>query len=357
MTIIFLNELKKTSLKFLHVDENLMDDFKFSVSNSVGPISAVEFQPNTKNSIFCTTPTVTDTVSSQHSAMQDDLLIEKPAAKTQQTVSPSPEINEDNSTKNKEEDHGSGKPNSSSSSISLNGKHNDPNNSAQTLQILQGYNATESNINIVSPTNVSQSGVWPSGTMEDGMLQNLAAHGVTVNGTLAFQNYQSSNLYNQLGNQMTGLSQNQGQSSQQRRPITGQHNFSTNVGRPIQNHSPPNLFLANKGYGAPWPSPQQNPGWVPSPQNQANVSGLTPWNRGRSVPNLNPALQNNYGNLSNRKPSPTFNQQHQMVQISPIKFRRSTSYPGKTMFSQHPTFEITGMDENRDNLLYQVIIF
>lgn len=335
-----------------------MGDFKFSVNNSVGPISAVEFQPNTKNSIFCTTPTVTDTVqSSKHSAMQDDLLIEKPAVKAQQQISPNPEVNGDKSTKTKEDDHGSGKV--SNNNISLNGKQNDPLNTASTvssssLQISQGYNASESNINVVNTSSVSQASVWPSGSVEDGMLQNLAAHGVTVNGTLAFQNFQPNNLYNHLGNQITGITQNQGQSAQQRRPITGQHNFPPNIGRQIQNHPPPNLFLTNKGYGAPWSSPQQNPAWG-TPQNQSNVPGA-PWNRGRSVPNINPALQNmnNFGNMGNRKPSPTFNQQHQMVQISPIKFRRSTSYPGKTIFPQHPTFEITGMDDNRDNLLYQV---
>ncbi|XP_063241576.1 cytoplasmic polyadenylation element-binding protein 2 [Bacillus rossius redtenbacheri] len=37
--------------------------------------------------------------------------------------------------------------------------------------------------------------------------------------------------------------------------------------------------------------------------------------------------------------------------ISPIKFRRSTSYPGKGLFPQPPTFEITNMDENREVLL------
>ncbi|KAK6635321.1 hypothetical protein RUM44_000572 [Polyplax serrata] len=294
--------------------------------------------------------------------MQDALLTEKPAVKPQQQISQNTEVNGDKTPKTKEDDHGSGKA-VSSNSISLNGKQSDPHGSASTgssstLQLSQGYNATESNLNVVNAANVSQAGgVWPTGSVDDGMLQNLAAHGVTVNGTLAFQNFQPSNLYNQLGNQITGITQNQGQSPQQRRPITGQHNFPPNIGRQIQNHPSPNLFLPNKGYGAPWSSPQQNPGWAPSPQNQANLPNITPWNRGRSVPNLNPALQNinNFGNMSNRKLSPTFSQQHQPVQMSPIKFRRSTSYPGKTIFPQHPTFEITGMDENRDNLLYQAM--
>lgn len=330
-----------------------MGDYKYSVNNSVGPVSAVEFQPSTKNSIFCTTPTVTDTVSSQHSAMQDDLLIEKTAVKSQQAISSNPEVNGDKAVKTKEDDTNSGKV--SNNSIGLNGKQNDPVHSPSTvstpLQIQQGYNVSEPNLNVVNTSNVSQAGVWPA---EDGMLHNLAAHGVAVNGTLAFQNFQPSNPYNQLGTQMPGLTQNQGQSAQQRRAITAQHNFPPNIARQIQNHPPPNMYMANKGYPTTWSSPQQTPAWTPGPQNQGNMPGLTPWNRGRSVPNLNPALQNmsNFGNMGNRKPSPTFNQQ--MVQISPIKFRRSTSYPGKTIFPQHPTFEITNIDDNRDNMmLYQ----
>jgi hypothetical protein len=43
--------------------------------------------------------------------------------------------------------------------------------------------------------------------------------------------------------------------------------------------------------------------------------------------------------------------------ISPIKFRRSTSYPGKGLFPQPPTFEITNMDENREVLLPYPVCF
>ncbi|KAL0269612.1 UNVERIFIED_CONTAM: hypothetical protein PYX00_007288 [Menopon gallinae] len=336
-----------------------MGDFKFSVNNSVGPISAVEFQPNTNNSLFCTTPTVTDTVSSQHSAMQDDLLIEKTAVKSQQEISTNAEINGDKSVKSKEDESVSGKV--SNNNVGLNGKQNDqiqhsPSTVSLPLQISQGYNISDTNLSVINASNVSQAGVWPASSVEDGMLHNLAAQGVTVNGTLTYQNFQPNTPYNQLGTQIPSISQNQGQSAQQRRAITAQHNFLPNMPHRIQNH-PSNVFMPTKACtGTPWSSPHQNATWTPAPQNQGGMPGLTPWNRGRSVPNLNPALANvsSFGNVGNRKQSPTFTQQHQMVQISPLKFRRSTSYPGKTIFPQHPTFEITNVEDNRDNMmLYQ----
>ncbi|KYB29628.1 putative RNA-binding protein orb2-like Protein [Tribolium castaneum] len=141
---------------------------------------------------------------------------------------------------------------------------------------------------------------------------------MSVNG-LGFQNFPSPNQQQLFGNNQ----------SQGRRAITASHNFP-HMGR--QSGHP--LY---KGYGS-WASPGQT-SWS---------GGSSAWNRGRSVPNLTPLQQMG---VAGRKPSPTFN--HQQV-ISPVKFRRSTSYPGKGPFPQPaPTFEITNMDEARDLLPYQ----
>lgn len=327
-----------------------MGDYKFSVNSNVGPVSSVEFPVSTSNSsLFFTTPTsVPESVSSlQHAtAMQDDLLIEK-SAKSQLT-STNTDINGDQGLKTKEEDNSSGSMGVQSD------KSNDMAHMGPVvttpLQLPTGYNVSDPSLNVINSSNSSTASLWSSGPMDDALLHSLNVP--AVNGTLAFQNFPPTNpnaMYNSsLGPQMAGLPQTQVQPPQQRRAITASHNFPHNLSRHIQqqNH-PQNMFMANKGYTS-WSSPQQNT-WSQGPQNQANMTSLSPWNRGRSVPNLNP-LQT----MANRKPSPTFNHQHSGMVISP-KFRRSTSYPGKGLFPQPPTFEITNMDENREMLLpYQV---
>lgn len=176
--------------------------------------------------------------------------------------------------------------------------------------------------------------LWSTAAMEDGFVPT-AAHIPNVNGAggaagMGFQNFPSPTQQQLFGN---NLNQNQG-----RRAITASHNFPHNVGRQQSISSHP-LY---KGYGS-WANPPTNQNWGP-----ANSSL---WNRGRSVPNLNPLQQMGPG-IAGRKPSPTFNQQQV---ISPVKFRRSISHPGKGAFSQPPTFEITNMDEAREFLPYQVM--
>lgn len=332
-----------------------MGDFKFSVNSSVGSVSSVEFQASSTNSssLFFTTPTsVPDTISShQHTAMQDELLIEKSAVKSQQQLSPNSDVNGDQTVKAKEDD-------SSSGSIGSGVQTDKPNEQGQIgpavttpLQLGTGFNVSEPSLNVINSSNTSTASLWSSGPMEESLLHSLNVP--AVNGTLAFQNFPPTNpnpLYNtSLGPQISGLPQSQGQPPQ-RRAITATHNFPHNLSRHIQQQNPQNMFMPNKGYTS-WSSTQQNT-WSPGPQNQANMQGLSPWNRGRSVPNLNPLqTMGNMGNIGNRKPSPTFNHQHSAMVISPVKFRRSTSYPGKGLFPQPPTFEITNMDENREVLL------
>lgn len=165
------------------------------------------------------------------------------------------------------------------------------------------------------------SALWSNATcgMEDatGYLQ----HGSINGGGMPYQNY---------------VSYNSG-----RRAITASHNFRQQT----QQAQPQQLqYKQAAGYGWATPGSQQQQGTWSS-------GASAPWNRGRSVPNLNPMQ----GGIVNRKPSPTgFGQPANML-ISPVKFRRSTSYPGKGMFTaQPPTFEITNMDDSRDLLPYQV---
>lgn len=325
-----------------------MGDYKFNVSSSVGSVSSVEYPVSTSsNSLYYTTPSsVPDSVQSlQHSSsIQDDLLIEKSSLKAQLTTQIS-DINGDHNLKSKEDDGNLNQSDKQIDQIQLGPVVTAP------LQLPTGYNVTDPSLNVINSSNPSTGSLWSSAPIDEALIQSLNV-GPAVNGTLAFQNFPPTApnaLYNtSLGPQMTGLPQTQVQPPQQRRAITASHNFPHNLSRHIQqqNH-PQNMYMANKGYSS-WSSPQHNT-WSQSPQNQTNMTGLSPWNRGRSVPNLNPLQQ-----MANRKPSPTFNHQHSGMVISP-KFRRSTSYPGKGLFPQPPTFEITNTDENREMLLpYQV---
>lgn len=196
------------------------------------------------------------------------------------------------------------------------------------LQLGNVFSVSEASSNILTSSTSSSStnALW-SNSIEDSYMHNVQPN---VNGTgLTFQNFVSYNNNVSQANQATG-----------RRAITASHNFPHTMGR---QQGPSNHHIY-KGYSA-WPNPQQS-SWS---------SGATAsWNRGRSVPNLNPMQQ--ISGLVNRKPSPTFSHQHSNMVISPVKFRRSTSYPGKGIFTQPPTFEITNMDDNRELLPYQVTI-
>ncbi|XP_059480884.1 cytoplasmic polyadenylation element-binding protein 2 isoform X2 [Neocloeon triangulifer] len=156
-----------------------------------------------------------------------------------------------------------------------------------------------------------------------------------------------------------GLQQQQQQ--QPRRPITAA--FPMQAARHM---TQPNMFLAAAAAAQTKPasvwsaaSPPQGatPPHQPPPQSAWNSAGPpmghNPWNaRGRSVPNLNPMAA---GPMANRKPSPTFNHQHQNMQvISPSKYRRSTSYPGKnTLYPPAGAYDIAALEDNRDTFAYQ----
>lgn len=125
------------------------------------------------------------------------------------------------------------------------------------------------------------------------------------------------------------------------------HNFPHNLSRQLQQSAhPQNLYMASKGYS--WSQSHQN-SWLNSSQNQSGIAGSS-WNRGRSVPNLNPMHA-----LAGRKPNTNYNHhQHQSTPMNSSKFRRSTSYPGKGLFNQNSTtFDINNIDET-DAMSYQV---
>lgn len=293
-----------------------MGEFSLSGNTNIG-LSAVDISVNTSknnntNSIFYTTPTstsATDTVLQAQQgrpAMQDDELVDK----TVVSSSNGDEVGGSGSTitdkSSKECDS------STSTSNDLSDKLNE-----QVVHTAKTVSSLPPLFHSNEPSNPTGGALW-SNAIEDTYMPNMA----NVNGSLGFQNY--SNQQQLFGN---NSNQNQGG----RRAITASHNFPHNMGRQQSGHP---LY---KGYGS-WANPGQS--W------SGSSSG---WNRGRSVPNLTPLQQMG---VANRKPSPTFN--HQQV-ISPVKFRRSTSYPGKGPFPQPPTFEITNMDETRELLPYQVI--
>lgn len=323
-----------------------MGDFTLSSNASIG-LTSVEYSAgvnvnSSKNSsVLYTTPTsVPETnllqQTSSRSAMQDAEFIEKstvssPSASSEE-VGSSPSNLPALEKSSKECDNiatsiGNGlvdKLNEQvpQSNIVPNSK------SAGGVALAGAFHVSEASCNVLSGSNSSSATLWSNAScgMEDGYLQhNMQPN---VNGGLTFQNFVSFN--NSVG---------QGSQVSSRRAITASHNFPHSMGR---QQGPPSHPLY-KGYNA-WANPQQQGTWS---------SGATaPWNRGRSVPNLNPMQQ--IGGLVNRKPSPTFSHHQSNMVISPVKFRRSTSYPGKGIFAQPPTFEITNMDENRDLLPYQV---
>lgn len=320
-----------------------MGDFTLSGNANIGLTSPVEFSvgvnSSKNNSIFYTTPTTGQETNllqtSSRNAMQDELVektsVSSSSVSVDEVGSATVPVDKVAQLSAKECD--------SLSTSGLSDKLNEQvpqatsvQNTAKTTSVMQlggAFHVSEGSSNVLSSNNTSSTALWSS-SIEDGYVHNMQQSNVNGGG-LAFQNFVSYNNSVSQGNQASG-----------RRAITATHNFPHAMGR---QQGPPSHPMY-KGYSA-WPNP---------PQQQGSWSGggaTAAWSRGRSVPNLNPMQQ--IGGLVNRKPSPTFSHQHSNMVISPVKFRRSTSYPGKGMFSQPPTFEITNMDDNRDLLPYQVI--
>lgn len=196
---------------------------------------------------------------------------------------------------------------------------------------------------------------------------------MSLNGYNNYQNYTSSPMFN-------GASPNSiaaAISQHNRRAITashgsggyqhGPHGLSPNsmnrsnsmIQTPQSQQSQPKQVGFNNNFPTwsnppPWPSAGQ--------QQQQQQQNMQSWNRGRSVPNLNPMTNV----LPNRKPtspnpglSPSTYSAQQNAAISPSKYRRSTSFPGKVQGQSGypgPMDVQGGIDDGREAFMqYQVI--
>ncbi|KAL1493171.1 hypothetical protein ABEB36_011280 [Hypothenemus hampei] len=317
-----------------------MGEFSLNGNTNIGTLSAVEITGNSsksnQNTNIFYSPTIPSSSSPEivvgtksyvSATMQDDSSEKSVAA----VSSPGDELSNLETTSTNSSDK-----NASTSKESVEGLTSSTtvNNLSEKLAEVKSVPSSSLPPFFHPAEPATAAGALWSTAIEDGFVPNLNGMG--------FQNFQ------QQQQQLFGnMGQNQSTQSAARRAITASHNFPPQLGRQqsLSNHP-----LYAKGFGSwtgPPPPPPPGQGWNPN----ANATGSA-WNRGRSVPNLTPLQQMGVGMPPGRKPSPTFNQPQQQV-ISPVKFRRSTSYPGKGPFSQPPTFEITNMDEVRDILPFQ----
>lgn len=159
---------------------------------------------------------------------------------------------------------------------------------------------------------------------------------------LSFQNFPNSP--NPMFNSSLGPQINIPQSlpQQQRRAITGAHNFSQQ-----SRHQQPQSNILKTFSN--WTNPQ-NPSWS-APQTPNEM--LPPWNamnltnQKRTVPNMNPVCPQKKNSVIG---------QHPMV-MSPSKFRRSTSLPLNKQyphsFGGNPPFDMSTLEENREgNMMF-----
>ncbi|XP_029342758.1 cytoplasmic polyadenylation element-binding protein 2 isoform X1 [Acyrthosiphon pisum] len=299
-----------------------MGEYKFSVNSS---LSSIEYQSSVNTSGLPSS-------SSSQSYFADDSPQQLQDVAVKQQISPSP-VNGDHqqlpSTKGAVKED---------SVLAALGSGGDKSSGGPQMQLPSSYN-NEASLNVInSSTNSSTSSLW-SASVDDTLIHGLNASAAANNAN--FPN----TLYN------TGLGphhqQQQPQQHHHRRQASGAtHNFPHNLSRQLQQSAhPQNLYMASKGYS--WSQSHQN-SWLNSSQNQSGIAGSS-WNRGRSVPNLNPMHA-----LAGRKPNTNYNHhQHQSTPMNSSKFRRSTSYPGKGLFNQNSTtFDINNIDET-DVMSYQ----
>ncbi|XP_053598143.1 cytoplasmic polyadenylation element-binding protein 2 [Microplitis demolitor] len=298
-----------------------------------------------------TSSTVT-LLSNQVGTMQDDLLIEKQSTAKTAPLSPGLDPPGDKSKDVSEAESIAIAPSTPSSM-------DKDITSCGTTSNLQGF---------TDPVRVPS--LWGNTSEDTGI------HTLPVNGSIAtFQNFPAggpglfagsgsrraitaSHNFPQHGNASSAVaSRHNLQVANQQQQQTQQQAQQTSQQPPT---SHPGVYLHGKGYTAWSGGPQGPQQWGGGPQATAS-SALSPWSRGRSVPNLPPLHSSLHAaaavaaaaGLQGRKPSPTFpghpgpNQVH-ATNISPVKFRRSTSYPGKGNLyppQPAPTFEVTTAEE------------
>lgn len=254
--------------------------------------------------------------------MQDEILLEKSAAKQQQLSPSGNQISEQNGetvVKNGQSDVSAFQNDDKCS-------ENITNSSSAPLEANSPL--------ITSLASVSQNFWTPPQVQED-----TYSHGPfqSINGTVSFQHLPPNAIVS-AGNIMQAAqlsSQNLGQ----RRAITGQHNFPQ---RPVQQ----GMILNNAKNYPQWSNAHGQAHATISPWTQAQLQQ----HQRRSVPNMNiPA----FAQLKNMKASFPQTQQSLSV-IAPSKFRRSTSFPSQihqATFAK-PNVDYVGLDEvQRENYL------
>lgn len=261
--------------------------------------------------------------------MQDEILLEKSAAKQQ--LSPScRQISEQNC----EGVVRNGHLEIATSQIDDKCIENNINSSSMPLEANSQL--------ITSLATVSQNFWTPPQVHEDAFNQGQGAF-QNVNGTVSFQHLPPNAILN-AGNIMQAAHVTHNLS--QRRAITAQHNFPQ---RPMQQ----GMILNNAKNYPQWSNAHGQPHATLSPWTQAQLQQHHQHQR-RSVPNMNiPA----FAQLKNIKTNFPQTQQSLSV-IAPSKFRRSTSFPSQIHQATFPkpTADYVGLDDaQRENYMsYQV---
>lgn len=305
-----------------------MGDHGLGIHSYVRALSPVDFNQFVNNqSLF--------SPENSPRTMQDEILLEKSAAKQQQ-LSPSQNFNHI-SEQNDESVIRNGK--ASMSPSLLEDKKIENNLVSAALQL-------EANTNLITSLATASHSFWtpPQGSTEDTFVQGPFHN---MNGTVTLQQYHSAHqpvLNAGLATHLSGISLPQ-QANIQRRAITAQHNFPQRM--PQQG-----LMVNSEKNYPPWSSAHQQTQATPSPWAQVQQQR-------RSVPNMSGIQLAPLKKSSFPHTQPHINTSLSMLQ--PSKFRRSTSFPGQmhqAAFNK-PTVDFIGIDESqRESMLtYQVSSF
>lgn len=297
-----------------------MGDYGVGIQSYVRALSPVDFNQFVNNqSLF--------SPENSPRTMQDEILLEKSAAKQQQ-LSPSQNLNHI-SEQTDESVIRNGK--SSMSPGLLEDKKIENNLVSAALQL-------EANTNLITSLASASHSFWtpPQGSTEDTFIQGTFQN---MNGAVTLQQYPTAQpvLNAGLATHLSGISMPQ-QANIQRRAITAQHNFPQRV-------TQQGMLMNNDKNYPPWSSAHQQ-----------TQSSLSPWaqvqQQRRSVPNMS-----GFPVAPMKKSSFPHTQPHLNTSLSmlpPSKFRRSTSFPGQMHQAgfPKPSVDFIGIDESqRDNML------
>ena len=302
-----------------------MGDYGVGIQSYVRALSPVDFNQLVNNqSLF--------SPENSPRTMQDEILLEKSAAKQQQ-LSPSQNLNHI-SEQNIE-------------TVIRNGKSNLSPGISEDKKIENNFVSAalqlEANTNLITSLASASHSFWtpPQGSTEDTFIQGPFQN---MNGAVTLQQYPPSQpavLNAGLATHISGMSVPQ-QAHIQRRAITAQHNFPQRINQQGL------MINGDKNYPA-WSSAHQ--------QTQASLS---PWaqvqQQRRSVPNMSGIQIAPMKKSSFPHTQPHMNTSLSMLQ--PSKFRRSTSFPGQMHQAAYskPSIDFIGIDEGqKDNMItYQV---